>query len=79
MLDLKTISTLNADDWSGYVETLSAEDITSNKDLLNMAHGFITCRELMKYNLPKEVMDKIFYTTLIKSTSISLDNLYRKS
>lgn len=79
MLDLKTISTLNVDDWNGYVETLSAEDITSNKDLLNMAHGFITCRELMKYSLPKEVVDELFYATLIKHTSISLENLYSKS
>ena len=79
MLDLKTISTLNVQDWAGYVETLSAEDITFNKDLLNMAHGFITCRELMKYNLPKEVIDKIFYASLIRSKSHSLENLYSKS
>ena len=79
MLDLRTISKMNVDEWSKYVSTLSTEDIITNINLLNMAHGFILCKELIKFNLSQEVINEIFYTSMLNNTMISLENVYKKS
>lgn len=79
MIDLKTISEMDVNKWSSFVATLSAEDIAININILNMAHGFILCKELIKYNLPEEVINKIFYTSLLNNSINSLEGIYKKS
>ena len=79
MIDLKTISKMNVDEWTEYVSKLSTEDIVTNINLLNMAHGFILCRELIKFNLSQEVITEIFYASMLNNTMISLENTYKKN
>ena len=79
MIDLKAISEMNVNEWSSFVSTLSSEDIALNINILNMAHGFILCKELLRYNLPEEVINKIFYSSLLNNSINSLENIYNKS
>ena len=78
MLDFEAISKMNVNDWCNYIETLDTTTITTNRDLFNMIHGFILCREISRYNLPKETVDKIFYCAMLNNTMNSLENLYKK-
>ena len=73
MLDLKAISKMNVQEWSSYIATLESSDIVVNNNLLNMAHGFILCKELIKYNLTEEQINAVFYTSLLNNTINSFE------
>lgn len=78
MLDFEAISKMDVNDWCNYIKVLDTTTIATNRDLFNMIHGFILCREILKYNLPKETVDKIFYSAMLNNTMNSLENLYKK-
>ena len=73
MLDLKAISKMDVKEWSNYTATLESSDIVVNNNLLNMAHGFILCKELIKYNLTEEQINAVFYASLLNSTINSFE------
>lgn len=73
MLDLRSISKMDVDEWNKYISELSTEDIIANLNILNMAHGFILCREVSKHKLPKEAVDEFFHSALLNGTINSLE------
>ena len=79
MLDLKAISKMNVQEWSSYIATLESSDIVVNQNLLNVAHGFILCKELMKYNLTDEQISDIFYASLLNNTINTFEEKYKQS
>ena len=78
MLDFKAISEMDTTEYSNYINTLDTETICYNKDLLNFINGFIMCKELHKYKLEAEQINKIFYAHLIGHQIKNLDEIYKK-
>lgn len=79
MLDFKAISEMNVEEFSNYASQLDTETICSNRDILNFINGFIMCRELCKYKLEIEQVNKIFYAHLLGHQTKNLEEMYKKN
>ena len=79
MLDFKAISEMNIEEFSKYTNQLDNETICLNRDILNFINGFIMCKSLSEYNLPMELINKIFLAHLEGNNIKELENLYKKS
>lgn len=79
MLDFKAISEMNVEEFSKYADQLDDETICLNRDILNFINGFILCKSLSEYNLPIELINRIFLAYLEGNNIKELENLYKKS
>ena len=79
MLDFKAISEMNVEEFSKYADQLDDETICLNRDILNFINGFIMCKSLSEYNLPMELINKIFLAYLEGNNIKELEKIYKKS
>ena len=79
MLDFKAISEMNIEEFSKYANQLDDKTICLNRDILNFINGFIMCKSLSGYNLPIELINKIFLAHLEGNNIKELEKLYKKS
>ena len=79
MLDFKAISEMNVEEFFKYIDQLDDETKCLNRDILNFINGFILCKSLSEYNLPIELINRIFLAYLEGNNIKELEKIYKKS
>ena len=76
MLDFKAISKMNTDEFAEYISSIRLDILPiTEQQLLHMANGFILCRDLMKYDLPEETINELFYACLLGNKVRALESV----